>query len=1200
MYLKRLELQGFKSFRTRTLFEFGPGVTAVIGPNGSGKSNVAESIRWVLGEQHTRSLRARRLEDVIFSGSSQRAAVGMAEVAMTLDNAEGWLPVDYSEVVVSRRVYRDGDSEYLINKNKVRLRDVIDLFMRAQVGQNSYAFMGQGLVEEVLLMRPEERRRLLEEAADVRLLRTRLDEARDRLSATRENLDRVNMLLEEIGPRLRQLERQASRAAEHGKLAAELAQTLKELYNRLWQDAQAAHIAARSAVDQKRQALAEAQQAAQATEEALTTLTRAIEERERELGRRRGRRRAASDTVHALTQRLSLDAERVTSLERRRTEAETELRSLRTERAELHQALTRTQERRHAIQPEIENAKHTIETRRMAVTEQEQAHTALRRRIADLEDRIERAKRGAREADTSLARLEEAEKRGQAERERRSARRRALATQLGEVRLEHRQFQTRISALEAEIATGDAEHGELAATLEAGRAAVQELEREALQAEAAVTQLRGQETVLRGLQAAAGGADAAVRFLLGQDGEGTERRHAAEGIAGLMREIVRVPQGMERAIEAALAENAQALVLENMPAALAALERLERNEAGRAVLLPLDAVKTTPPLNLLRERGFIGVAARLVRCDARFRPLVDVLLGRVIVVDSLALARDVLRRGLGAVVTLDGVLLRPNGAIAGGVNRATLDSFDRRRELEALPEQIEKAEAQQQTIETRLQAARETLETDIQREAALTPRLTALKDERSRLQTSAQENRGRLILLRSEAKSLRTGEGGGEDEARRRARHQGLETEKAQLESEAEEAARALVQEREALAALTPQRNALVDAVSEATSVYVGLEGEERSLARQIETAQANLTRCEQRLQSREAALVALNEELGQLRNGRTTAEQELAAAREELSALQAELGPAESEFSQLQGRMRGLREQATANRARLLEAERANMEAESAFKLRGDEMESLRETMAGEGFRAEGQRVLDEQGAAAYDAARMPPIQGAADVAIPELRNHVAELRRRIRALGPVNEQAHADYMESRERFDFLQGQVDDLTGSEEVLQAAISELETNIRERLKETFAVVEREFARYFTSFFGGGEGRLTLTRPDDLANTGIDIVAQPPGKRVNAIALLSGGERTLTALALLLALLEANPSPICVLDEVDAALDETNVGRFVEAVRVLGQRTQFIIITHNPRTIEAADSIYGVSMGSDSTSSVLSLRLDELKN
>ncbi len=308
MYLKRLELQGFKSFLGKTLFEFGPGITAVVGPNGSGKSNVAESLRWVLGEQAARNLRARRLEDVIFSGSSQKAAVGMAEVSITLDNAEGWLPVDYSEVVVSRRAYRSGESEYLINKSKVRLRDVLDLFLRAQVGQNSYAFMGQGLVEEVLVMRPEERRRLLEEAADVRLLRIRLDEARDRLSATRENLERVNLLLDEIGPRLQQLERQAGRAAEHEGLARELAEALHELYGHLWGEAQEALTGARAGLDQRQQDLTLAQRDAKACEEGLTALSAAVEEQERELSSRRKRERELSDRVHTSSSVLASTA----------------------------------------------------------------------------------------------------------------------------------------------------------------------------------------------------------------------------------------------------------------------------------------------------------------------------------------------------------------------------------------------------------------------------------------------------------------------------------------------------------------------------------------------------------------------------------------------------------------------------------------------------------------------------------------------------------------------------------------------------------------------------------------------------------------------------------------------------------------------------------------------------------------------------
>jgi chromosome segregation protein len=330
------------------------------------------------------------------------------------------------------------------------------------------------------------------------------------------------------------------------------------------------------------------------------------------------------------------------------------------------------------------------------------------------------------------------------------------------------------------------------------------------------------------------------------------------------------------------------------------------------------------------------------------------------------------------------------------------------------------------------------------------------------------------------------------------------------------------------------------------------------------------------------------------------SAEAELTKAREELAALTAEMEPAEGELNHLVGRERAMREQATAARARLLDVERAYLEAESAVTLRSEEQEGLRAMMAGEGFRPEGSNVVVIAAGgrtAEQTGGRLPPIRGGAEVDVETLRKRIEELRGQIRGLGPVNEQAQADYGESKERFDFLKGQVDDLEASEGTLQTAIDELEGNIRERLKTTFAVVDNEFQRYFESFFNGGRAHLSLTQPDDYANTGIEIVAQPPGKRVNTLTQLSGGERTLTALALLLSLLEAHPSPVCVLDEVDAALDETNVGRFVEALRALEKKTQFIIITHNPRTVEAADSIYGVSMGADNTSRVLSVRLGE---
>jgi chromosome segregation protein len=1199
VYLKRLELQGFKSFATKTLFEFGPGITSVVGPNGSGKSNVAESLRWVLGEQHSRNVRARRLEDVIFSGSSQKAAVGMAEVSITLDNSEGWLPVDYSEVVVSRRAYRSGESEYLINKNKVRLRDVVDLFMRAQVGQNSYAFMGQGLVEEVLVMRPEERRRLLEEAADVRLLRTRLDEARDRLAATRENLERVNLLLEEIGPRLRQLERQASRAAEHARLAAGLQDTLRELYDRLWQDAQERVTSSQAALDQKQQEMVVTQNEVKACEEGLAALSLAVEEREKELSDRRMRHRDVADRVHTLEQRQSFDGERLEAQTRRRAEIEAELQSLRDERSDLQAALAQAQERGASILPEIEEAKTLIETRRQEMNALEQEYAGLRRRIVEAEERMERSKRGAAEAEASLTRLTEEEERSQGQTSDNGNQIGELEAQIEQLGLDDKENEARLAVLDDEIAEAEQERHGLASMVESARESALRLEREAMQIEGQLGQLRAREAMLRGLQSAQDGMDSGARFLLGDEGD-DGRQQAFDGLVGLVQDIVRVPPGLERAIEAGLAENVEALVFENLPAALAAIDALEEREAGRAIIYPLDTIRNSPPLNLMREKGIIGVAARLVRCDNRFRPLVDSLLGRVIVVETVALAQQVLRRGLGSVVSMDGVLLRPNGALSGGVTKAAGQSFSRQRELEEIPGELARAEERKADLEVALRREQDKLTGSSEALEELEPRVFELREERSQRQSDLMENRGRLVMLRSQVQSLQAELGRGGDDTDWAGRRARLTEEIERYQAEARQTEESLAADREALNLMTPRRNSGIDGVSEAAAAHADLEGEARSLTRQLELVNASVARTDARLQSREESMRAIDAEIAEL-TARSGGNEELVAAREELAGLQTEIEPAAGELEHLVSRERAMREQLNTARARLLDAERAQLEAEAAVKLHSDEIEALRETIEGEGFRAEGDRILVVDGGAVLEQqGRMPPIRGAAEVDVETLRTQVSTLRAQIRNLGPVNEEAAEDFTESKERFDFLQGQVDDLQGSELTLLSAIDELEQNIRERLKATFEVVDREFQRYFEAFFNGGKAHLSLTQPDDFANTGVDIVAQPPGKRVNTLAMLSGGERALTSLALLLSLLEAHPSPICVLDEVDAALDETNVGRFVDALRALEKKTQFIVITHNPRSIEAADSIYGVSMGADNTSRILSLRLDDLKN
>ena len=1202
MYLKRLDLQGFKSFASRTLFEFGPGITAVVGPNGSGKSNVAEALRWVLGEQSAKTVRARRLEDLIFSGSSQKSAVGMAEVSITLDNSEGWLPIDYGEVVVSRRAFRSGESEYLINKAKVRLRDVLDLFQRAQVGQNSYAFMGQGLVEEVLVMHPAQRRRLLEEAADVRLLRQRLDEARDRLAATRENLERVNLLVEEIGPRLRQLERQASRAAEHSELARELSNTQQNLYVQLWAAAQELLASAGAAFEKGQQDLTVNSGEARSFEEGLAALTAAVAEREKEVSARRQGHRELSDKVHSLEQKIALNRERGESQARRRSELAKEIDSLRNERSDITSSNSGHKERSLAITTELEEAQNLILTRRQEMTTQEQEHAALRRRIAESEEKLERARTATNSAQATVRRLDAEESGAQGEDERRATRQKDLINQLTEIGHGFKATRDRIWELDRELESADQERIGLAAMIETSRSHLRSLENDNLELESKLGQLQAHQELLRRLQSSKEGMAPGIRLLAGESDvdESGEGGLAAEGLVGFVRDIIRVPPGLEQAIEAALAENLQALVFSNQNDALAAIELLQQREAGRALVFPLNSIHSSPPPSLTREKGVVGVAARLVRFESRFRQLVDALLGRIIVVENLAVAHQVLRRGLGSVVTMDGILLRQNGSMMGGLNSEAAESFTRQRELDELPDQITALASRHAELLKRLQGEHGALEGSTTVLSRLEPEIQTTRDERDRLQSVLIENRGRLILLRSEARALRKELNQNENRTGQQGLRARLTQDQERLEKEIREASEALERDQGAMTTITSHRTEAIDAVSEATAAHADLEGEGRSLLRQAQQSRTNLERVDSNLQNRELLLRGIEEETGDITERFETESEELLRAKHDLDALAGDMGPAEEDLTQLVNRERSMHDQLATVRSRLLEFERSKLEAEASVKLRTEELNNLHETIVGEGFQINRAGVVPvgRESAPLADDQELSPVQSGAEVTdVETMRQRVVAIRSRIRGLGPVNEQAQVDYGESKERHDFLTGQVADLTGSEITLIGAIDELEASIRERLKATFAVVDEHFQRYFESFFGGGKAHLVLTEPDDMANSGIDISAQPPGKRVNTLAMLSGGERTLTSLALLLSLLEAHPSPICVLDEVDAALDESNVGRFVDALRDLGKRTQFVIITHNPRTVAAADSIYGVSMGSDSTSRILSVRLTE---
>jgi len=1215
MYLKRLELLGFKSFATRTVFEFGPGVTAVVGPNGAGKTNVAEALRWVLGEQSGRHLRARRLEDVIFVGSSQRAPLGVAEVSIALDNSGGWLPIEFSEVVVTRRAYRDGESEYLINRSRVRLKDVVDLFLRAQVGQNSYAFMGQGLVEAVLGLRPEERRGLVEEAADVRRHRFKLEEAHSRLTATNENLERVRLLVRELGPRLTQLERQAERAASHTRLTQELAQALQAWYEHQWRDAQESLAAARAVCDQRQEEFQGARSQVSACEDGLRALESALEERRSDIKAHEEALATLGQQQGRIEQSIALDLERRSLLESRRQELASELNEVQAERDHLASEAEETARRLAALEGEIKEAHSRLAAHESELEAAESELTAAREMALEAEGRAVRTSAAAQEVEGRLGRLQAA---GEVERhsDERAIRRQALLSELAALGKRYRQARSeeRTAAIEAEAMAGEVERLRRQQGDEQ-RALVTAQERVRAIA-ARREQLEARLGALKAAQEQQVGFDAAIRAVLAAGGlleqeEGRETEPTLEGIVGIVGRLLRVPPGLERAIEAALAENIRAIVAERQADALAAVDMLSQREVGRVTVYPLDTLRELHPLALLKEKGILGVGSQLVRCDRRYRPLIDTLLGRVIVVEGLELARQVLKRGLGSVVTLDGVLLRPVGSVSGGTSARAQETLTLGRDLEEIPDELANLEASHQDLEAQVRTLT-TLRSEVEEAlAAGSRRRQEAETRRAAAQRTLAEVRGELSALRGEARWLH------EDARREQALVAAAERERLEIQNErkglAQEAADArteLAQAQEAAEEADAGRRALAEASARSAREVSALAGQQEALARRHQADEGALRRLESQLEGRRAHAARIEEECATLQKRLRQAEQERDIGARELATLEQDLEPARRERAQLESRERSLRAELASGQDRLLAAERALMEVESEVRLRSEELDALRESLEAEGLvPTDSGEVMAASGedasVPAWMASRengsqepLPPMRGGAQVDPARLKERIAELRGQLRSLGPVNAQAQADYSESKERYDFLSGQMEDLREAESSLQAAIGELEALIKKRFQSTFKQVNREFQRYFATLFGGGSAELVLTRPQEHGGAGIEIAAQPPGKRLGSLAMMSGGERALTAVALLFALLQANPSPFCVLDEVDAMLDEANVGRFAEELRRLSKRTQFIIITHNRLTIETADAIYGVSMGGDSTSSVLSLRLADV--
>jgi chromosome segregation protein len=1218
--LLALRLQGFKSFAERTVVEFGPGISAVVGPNGSGKSNLADALRWSLGEQG-RALRSRKSEDVIFAGSDRRAALGMADVTLVLDNSDGLLPVDYSVLELGRRLYRSGENDYLLNKQRIRLRDLVDLLDGAHLADNAFLFIGQGMVDQALALRPEERRPLFEEVAGVRRHERRRRKAEEQLVESEANLARVEDILAELRPQARRLAVQAEQQATRDSAGEDLASALLAAAHVRWHEAAALASAAATRVDRQREA----------ADRAMAELQRAEEE--------------AAAIAAELRERAATEHERLAIHEAARS-AVTDLRLRETRLAGELEAIGRDRERATA---EREAAVASLAHQRRLLA------AALPARDAELDESLAEAERLLGDATAELTALRAA---SQARGEEAAAIRRAEAARQAEAESARRRLGEASRRLDAERAQGiladsrrdELEHrsrevGEtLAAAVEAAEAAV--TGREAARAAAADAEARRgvADELLAGATAglAAGRArlEALEARLREDDERGIARAARRRGGRRVDEELV-VEPALRAAVEAALAELSRAYVVDAAAVTALADERgalvvAERIGSGAAAR---DAA-TRQFAERLAELGGASLATAIRRDP---NDAVRGLLERSAVVDDLptALALQADLPAGWSVVTRDGSVVMTQTAVHLGRGDAPLE---RRAEAERLRSEVRRLEEHVVSARASAEAARAAgataaaaLEAATSEESrAISERRRAEEAERAaarELEAAAREAawqhaqvarleaevaRAREAVTAHESSGLWSADGGEVDdrgsgrrerpatsdqeaaiatwEARAadlRSRRDRLAAQGAAAETErrAAEGARARA---EATAAIDEERAARAERELTALAERADRITDERR------TVAAELAAATDREESARAALADLRAADSADREGLGAAERAAAAARDRLRA--ADDGLRAADRADLEARLGrdSLREQLLVELVGLGELGHSLLEAEAGVVPVAVGPASVpTSTGGGEPFEDDDPSAGGDDAAALEAAldvlaerwAEQPP---TVDAPSP---GRLATLRRRYHELGAANPFAVEEYDALRKRLEGLDGQQHDLRAAIDKTRQLIAELNAMIADQFRTTFAALETAFDKRFQQLFGGGFARLSLTDPTDLAATGVEIVARPPGKKAQALAMLSGGERALTAVALLFAMLEVRPVPFCVLDEVDAALDEANVGRFSDALRSLVDRTQFIVITHNRGTIEIADALYGVTVGDDSVSRVISLRLDE---
>lgn len=1176
MLFKKIEMHGFKSFAEPITIEFNEGLTGIVGPNGSGKSNISDAIRWVLGEQSPKMLRGGKMEEVIFNGTDTRKSRGMAEVTLVIDNSDESLPIDYKEVAITRRMYRSGESEYHINGNQCRLRDIRELIMDTGIGVDGYSIIGQGKIADIISNKTESRREIFEEAAGIVAYRTKKSEAERKLASTTQNMARVQDIIGEIEGRIDGLREDSIKAGEYLELKEknkklEINIILKNVESLENKQAYAREdleniTASLDKLKAEKNRLDVSIGEAGTRSEALEAVS--VEARERLI--------EAIDLLNRAVNKGEVDRERLSAIESN------------TER--INQEITQLLEKKER---ELENSEEFMEQKAELDERAREADLKLQEKVEEYNGLTGIMTRLAEEADNfrnSIFRLSTEITAGKSEissmemlRETLRKRQETLTRERDAGEDSNRETLDSLNGargerdrLAEEMEAGREEALRLKQTMETRRREEKELAIQLEELKLSLGRMTARKKTIEELENNYEGYNHAVKHVM---------KSGLPGIHGVVAELIRVPEGYETAMETALGNSLQNIVCDDEDSARRAIVSLKENRAGRMTFLPLTSIRgrETPDAGIKNEKGVLGFGPECISCDSKYDSIISYLLGRVVLVDSMESAIRISRKYRGIlVVTLDGEIINERGAITGGkFKNKTGNILDRRAEINQLGREIEDLNRKQSRALEKLEKVRE--------------EIGSLTDKASRLEESIRAGEHALLMKENEismAENVLADLKNSGDKVNRE-----LES----ISREQENSMRMIGEIRKSIAEKEAAIKKAESLCNEKLSLHEERKGEFNSLSEEITAARITVTAAQEQKSHAEEMMERINRELSDI-------EGDIARRRQQLESMEAEkreLTEGSTGIDGIISRQEAVKAEAE-QRLEEVSGEKAALAGEiSEMNAAREELNRKIQVLQDQKYdldvrRAKNETQLESFKEKLWEDFEVSYIQAmefkAEDFALSRAVKENRQIRNRIRELGEVNVGAIEEYQVVKERYEFLTGEREDVQKAMDDLNRIISEMDKTIKTRFRESFDRIVINFEKQFKELFGGGHAELRLSDENNPLESNIDIVAQPPGKKLQNINLLSGGEKTLTAIALMFAVLQAKPTPFCILDEVEAALDDANIDKFIHCLRKF-DNVQFTLVTHQKATMEHADVLYGVTMPEKGISKVLSLSLED---